>query len=65
MGNPDRTPYAGDPGSVYDRAANPPANSGRLFYNPNGPLPTHMPADETLPPAPPPINVTPLPPPAR
>ncbi len=47
-GNPNRMAYAGDPGSVYDRAANPPGNIGRATYDAYAPL-TNLPADEMLP----------------
>jgi hypothetical protein len=57
-GNLNHAAYAGDPGSVYDRAANPPTNIGRAAYDPNAPLPAHMPADETLPAGPPGNAVT-------
>jgi hypothetical protein len=49
-GNPNRMPYAGDAGSVYDKTANPPSDSGRASYDAYAPL-TSLPADETLPPA--------------
>jgi hypothetical protein len=54
-GNPDRQPYAGQPGSVYDPAANPPRQIGTVAYNPDAPAP----GDPAL--QIPPVN--PLPPP--
>jgi hypothetical protein len=42
-GNPDREPYAGESGGVYDSAANPPRTDGVVTYDPNAPLP--KPAD--------------------
>ena len=49
-GNPNRMAYAGQPGSLYDRAANPPTDIGRASYNAYAPLANNLPADETLPP---------------
>jgi len=49
-GNPNHMPYAGDAGSVYDKAANPPSDIGQASYDARGPL-AHLPSDETLPPA--------------
>jgi hypothetical protein len=49
-GNPNHMPYAGDAGSLYDKAANPPSDNGRVTYDATGPL-AHLPSDETLPPA--------------
>jgi len=48
-GNPNHMPYAGGPGSLYDRAANPPSNIGRVSYDAYAPLANNLPADETLP----------------
>lgn len=59
-GNPDSAAYAGDPGSVYDRAANPPSNIGRASYDPNAPLPASLPASQALQPT---VTGAPLPPP--
>jgi hypothetical protein len=62
-GNPDQTPYNGQPDGVYDIAANPPKINGTVTYNPYAPLPpapantlgTNGSASGTLPPmAPPP-----------
>jgi hypothetical protein len=70
-GNPNRMAYAGQPGGLYDRAANPPQDIGQVTYNPDAPLANNLPADETLPApsisAPPAGTVTaaPLPPMAR
>ncbi|MBV9548942.1 MAG: hypothetical protein JO256_04640 [Alphaproteobacteria bacterium] len=65
-GNPNLMAYAGDPGSTYDRSANPPRDIGQVTYKPDGPL-TNLPADAALPTPPPPTAVTttplaPLPP---
>jgi len=38
-GNPNGDAYAGQPGSVYDAAANPPQTIGVVRYNPFAPLP--------------------------
>jgi hypothetical protein len=38
-GNPDRTAYAGQPGSTYDAAANPAQPAAPIAYNPLAPLP--------------------------
>ena len=48
-GNPAHDAYAGQPGSVYDAAANPPRDIGQVAYDPNAPLPRNLPADATLP----------------
>ena len=50
MGNPNHTAYAGEPASVYDRATNPRRNISKVTYSPDAPLPTNLPAYETLPP---------------
>jgi hypothetical protein len=34
-GNPNDTPYAGSPGSVYSSAENPPRTMGMVSYDPN------------------------------
>jgi hypothetical protein len=39
-GNPDADAYVGNPGSVYDVAANPPRTIGMVSYNPMAPLPS-------------------------
>jgi len=39
-GNPNGMAYAGSPGSVYDRAANPPRNNGTATYDPYAALQT-------------------------
>lgn len=44
-GNPNHFAYAGDPGSAYDRAANPPKDIGQVAYNPDAPLADTLPAD--------------------
>jgi hypothetical protein len=38
-GNPNGDPYAGQPGSTYDKAANPPQTIGVVTYDPYAPLP--------------------------
>jgi len=38
-GNPNGLPYAGQPGSIYDAAANPPRTDSMVTYNPLAPLP--------------------------
>ena len=38
-GNPNWDTYAGQPGSTYDSAANPPKTQGTVAYNPYAPLP--------------------------
>jgi hypothetical protein len=43
-GNRNWDPYAGQPGSTYDTAANPPQTIGTVSYNPYGPLPPVSPA---------------------
>lgn len=48
-GNPNHMPYAGDAGSVYDKAANPPSDARHTSYDAYGPLPANLPSDETLP----------------
>ena len=48
-GNPNHMAYAGEPGSVYDAAANPPRNIGQVAYNPNQPLDTNLPFNQRLP----------------
>jgi hypothetical protein len=50
-GNPNDASYAGQPGSVYDSAANPAKTNGVVSYNPMAPLP-------------PTVAPTPVPPPA-
>ena len=49
-GNPGDLPYAGQPGSVYDPAANPPRDIGQVSYNANGPLEKNLPAGAYIPP---------------
>ena len=44
-GNPEREPYVGETGSVYDSAANPPRTDAVVTYDPNAPLP--KPADNS------------------
>ena len=52
-GNPNRDPYLGEPGSVYDSAANPPRTDAVVTYNPNAPLPppavNNAPANANMP----------------
>lgn len=55
-GNPNHTPYAGEPGSVYDSAANPPRSGPPGTYNPQAPIPNVAPAGV------PSATVQPLPP---
>ena len=43
-GNPNWDNYAGQPGSTYDTAANPPQTIGQVQYNPYAPLPSVTPA---------------------
>lgn len=43
-GNPNWANYAGQPGSTYDAAANPPQTIGNVTYNPYAPLPSVAPA---------------------
>jgi hypothetical protein len=43
-GNPNWDPYAGQPGSTYDAAANPATTVGTVAYNPYAPLPATNPA---------------------
>ncbi len=43
-GNPDWNAYAGQPGSTYDAAANPPQTVGMVSYDPYAPLPPVTPA---------------------
>jgi hypothetical protein len=43
-GNRNWDPYIGEPGSTYDRQANPPQANGRVTYNPLAPLPSVAPA---------------------
>ena len=38
-GNPNGQPYAGQPGSTYDQAANPPKTAGVVTYDPYAQLP--------------------------
>lgn len=38
-GNPEHDAYAGQPGSVYDPAANPPQMLGTVTYNPDAVTP--------------------------
>jgi hypothetical protein len=52
-GNPNGQSYAGQPGSTYDAAANPPKTVGTVSYDPYGPLPATAPG---APPATPPAN---------
>jgi hypothetical protein len=37
-GNPHNTQYVGSQGSAYDSAVNPPANLGKVTYDPNAPV---------------------------
>ena len=63
-GNPNHFAYAGAPGSVYDVAANPPSDIGRVSYNAYAPLTNNLPADAALPPptaATGPVNMGPVP----
>lgn len=41
VGNPNHVAYAGEPGSVYDPAANPPKNVGQVAYDPDQLLPNN------------------------
>lgn len=50
-GNPDHDAYAGEPGSSYDMAANPPMSPPPVAYNPQAPLPP-MPQPAPLAPLP-------------
>lgn len=50
VGNPNHFAYAGEAGSAYDPAVNPPKNIGQVAYDPNQPLPNNLPADAALPP---------------
>ena len=50
-GNPNGDAYIGQPGSVYDSAANPPKTNGVVTYNPMAPLPPQA-ADAPPPPLP-------------
>ena len=43
-GNPNWDPYAGQPGSTYDAAANPAQTIGTVAYDPYAPLPATSPA---------------------
>jgi hypothetical protein len=43
-GNPNWDSYAGQAGSTYDAAANPPKTNGPAAYNPYAPLPSVAPA---------------------
>ena len=43
-GNPNWQPYAGQAGSTYDSAANPPKTVGTVAYNPYAPLAPVTPA---------------------
>ncbi|HWC62356.1 MAG TPA: hypothetical protein VG501_01960 [Rhizomicrobium sp.] len=43
-GNPNWDAYAGEVGSTYDRAANPPQTIGTASYDPYAPLPSVAPA---------------------
>ena len=43
-GNPDWNAYAGQPGSTYDAAANPPRTIGTVTYDPYAPLPAVTPS---------------------
>jgi hypothetical protein len=45
-GNPNDDSYVGQPGGVYDVAANPPRTDAVVTYDPNAPLP--KPVDNTL-----------------
>jgi len=48
-GNPNHLAYAGEAGSAYDPAVNPPRNLGQVTYDPNQPLPNNLPAGSALP----------------
>ena len=54
-GNPNGDAYAGQPGSTYDKAANPPQTIGVVAYDPFAPLPPQsgnpIPAPASLNPA--------------
>lgn len=60
-GNPSKSHYAGERGSVYDASANPAQNVGQVAYNPNQPLPNNLPADSALPAPANPNTVTTMP----
>jgi hypothetical protein len=57
-GNPNHRPYAGEKGSTYDMAANPPFSGPPATYNPQAPLPPVA----TPQPTPPAATARPLPP---
>ena len=70
VGNLNHFAYAGEPGSAYDRAANPPRDIGQVAYDPNQPLALNLPANDPQPPIPPsettaPVVSTPLNPAVR
>ena len=48
-GNPNGDAYIGQPGSVYDKAANPPRTAGVVTYNPYAPLPPQANASTATP----------------
>lgn len=52
VGNPNHFAYAGEAGSFYDPAVNPPKDIGQVAYNPNQPLAMNLPAGMVLPPEP-------------
>jgi len=54
-GNPNGDAYAGQPGSVYDAAANPPQTIGVSHYDPYAPLPVGAATPIPVPPT----NLTP------
>ncbi|HEX3755691.1 MAG TPA: hypothetical protein VHV26_11520 [Rhizomicrobium sp.] len=71
-GNPNRAAYAGEAGSVYSTAANPPKTVGMVNYDPNATpaptsdMPTPGPGSAPLPPYNTPMsNGTPLSQPTR
>jgi hypothetical protein len=51
-GNPNWDSYAGQAGSTYDSAANPPQTVGTVAYNPYAPLLPGVPAGPSATPAP-------------
>lgn len=50
-GNPEHDAYAGQPGSVYDPAANPPRQIGTVTYNPDTATLTNDPVIQPVTPA--------------
>ena len=49
VGNPNHYAYAGEAGSFYDPAVNPPKDIGQVAYNPNQPLEYNLPAGDPMP----------------